>query len=383
MYRHMVAIVIGLAVGAAMAVSPGASRPAEALLPKCGILANFDCIYLALQGDGTGGVTFTSYTFPGGSAQPITLGTCSRQGNINGPSSACVVGIAYTTQSSVTITMQVMVSSGSCFSYQNGSCGAAVNESRTFALSNATPTISDVDFSFSLLNPETMTIHLQGTGTGTVKSSPQGINCPATCTVHFAKGTTVTLTETPTGNAVFAGWGQLCASNGLDSTSCNWSINSTLDISPTFNTPTPPPPTPSPTPAPTATRQPTPAPTPNPTLRPGATPTPRPTSGTVNPTPNAPTSAPASTPATTGPAASAPIASTAEPTAAPVQTTAAVISGAPSLAPLDTAAPDVGQTASSGLSQPLVAGGLIVLLVGIGGGALFFFRRSRGVAPGP
>jgi|GEM_PF-4360534 hypothetical protein len=375
MYRHLLALVIGLAFGAAMAVSPGASRPAEALLPKCGILANFECIYLGLQGDGTGGVTFTSYTFPGGSPQPITLGTCSRQGNINGPASACVVGISYTTQSSVTISMQVMVNSDSCFSYQGGSCGGAVNESKTFALSNATPSISDTDFSFSLLNPETMTIHLQGTGTGTVKSSPQGINCPSTCTVHFAKGTTVTLTETPTGTSVFAGWGQSCFSNGLGSTSCNWTINGTLDISPIFNTPTPPPPTPSPTPAPT----PTPKPTPTPTLKPGATPTPRPTSRTVNPTPGAPTSAPA----TTGSAPSAPAASTPEPTATPGQTADGATAEAPSLAPLDTAPPDVGQTASSDLSRPLLAGGLVVLLVGLGGGALLFFRKSRGVAPGP
>jgi hypothetical protein len=39
-----------------------------------------------------------------------------------------------------------------------------------------------------------------------VTSSPNGINCPGTCTLSVAEGTQVTLTAAPSGAAMFAGW---------------------------------------------------------------------------------------------------------------------------------------------------------------------------------
>ncbi len=45
--------------------------------------------------------------------------------------------------------------------------------------------------------PAVLTVYKDGSGTGSVVSSPAGIDCGATCSVTFAPGTVVTLTATP------------------------------------------------------------------------------------------------------------------------------------------------------------------------------------------
>lgn len=52
----------------------------------------------------------------------------------------------------------------------------------------------------------TLTVSLTGNGTGTVTSTPSGISCPGTCTLSVAEGTQITLSASPTGAAMFAGW---------------------------------------------------------------------------------------------------------------------------------------------------------------------------------
>jgi len=50
-----------------------------------------------------------------------------------------------------------------------------------------------------------------GTGTGTVTSSPAGINCGATCNALFGGGTPVTLTAAPGAGSLFLGWSGACS----------------------------------------------------------------------------------------------------------------------------------------------------------------------------
>jgi hypothetical protein len=340
----------------------------------CGIRTAYMCVYVHIGGDGSGSVTFKSYQLlgVGDTVHTVSLGSCIHEGGVT--SGACTLAFSYQglNPTGVTVAFHSAVQAESCFSYQGGGCTTpAFDESRDFSI---TPTVTDSDFAFNLQNPATMTIHLQGTGSGTVTSSPTGISCPGTCSAHFAAGSHVALTETPASGDTFGGWGQLCASSGLGSPTCTFTMPSTgatIDISPTFNAPTPPPPTPKPTPAPTATPKPTAAPTPTP--RP-TTAGPRPSSGSVNPTPNAPTGAPPT---------SVPVAVTEQPTTAPIATIGGPIAEAsPSLVPLDTAAPDLGGSASSASDKPLLVGGLVVLLIILGGAATFFARRPRGRAPG-
>src|SRR6266571_3586817 len=52
----------------------------------------------------------------------------------------------------------------------------------------------------------TLSVVRQGAGSGTVTSSPAGINCGATCSASYDSGTVVTLTATPAGDSTFTGW---------------------------------------------------------------------------------------------------------------------------------------------------------------------------------
>ncbi len=60
----------------------------------------------------------------------------------------------------------------------------------------------------------TLTVTKAGTGSGTVTSSPAGIDCGAACTASFADGTVVTLTATPATGSVLTGWSGACTGTG-------------------------------------------------------------------------------------------------------------------------------------------------------------------------
>ncbi len=72
-----------------------------------------------------------------------------------------------------------------------------------------------------------------GLGTGTVTSSPSGINCGATCSVVFGEGQAITLTGTPTGETEGVKW------SGCDSVNaegkCLVTMSSSREIGATFN----------------------------------------------------------------------------------------------------------------------------------------------------
>ena len=71
----------------------------------------------------------------------------------------------------------------------------------------------------------------QGSGAGTVTSSPAGLECGATCTAPFAAGSTVTLTAEPDSASAFAGWSGACSgSNPV----CSFSVTSPADVVATF-----------------------------------------------------------------------------------------------------------------------------------------------------
>jgi predicted lipoprotein with Yx(FWY)xxD motif len=78
----------------------------------------------------------------------------------------------------------------------------------------------------------TLSVNTTGTGTGTIQSSPPGIDsCAFSCSQAFDDGTMVTLTATPDAYSTFTGWsGGGCSGSGT----CQITISSDATVTATF-----------------------------------------------------------------------------------------------------------------------------------------------------
>ena len=123
---------------------------------------------------------------------------------------------------------------------------AAVTASHTYASAGTktvTLTVTDADSSINggrtgskaiqvtvQAPTQTLTVATSGNGSGTVGSSPAGINCGATCSHTYATGTGVTLTATPESGSVFSGWSGACSGTGA----CNVTMSQARSVTATF-----------------------------------------------------------------------------------------------------------------------------------------------------
>jgi hypothetical protein len=69
-------------------------------------------------------------------------------------------------------------------------------------------------------------------GSGSISSSPAGINCGSTCAASFSGGTKVTLTATASGGASFTGWNNDCA--GATGNTCTVTMDKARATTATF-----------------------------------------------------------------------------------------------------------------------------------------------------
>ncbi len=80
-----------------------------------------------------------------------------------------------------------------------------------------------------------LSVDKTGNGTGTVSSSPAGINCGADCVANYGDGTSVTLTATTAVGSTFMGWSGDCAGAGT----CTIVMNGARAVTATFTEETP------------------------------------------------------------------------------------------------------------------------------------------------
>ena len=89
-------------------------------------------------------------------------------------------------------------------------------------------------------NTYTLTVNKQGTGSGTVRSNPIGINCGIDCNENYLEGTQVILTATAAQGSVFAGWEGCEIIQGEDNpggtgtSNCRINMNSVRTVTATF-----------------------------------------------------------------------------------------------------------------------------------------------------
>jgi hypothetical protein len=80
------------------------------------------------------------------------------------------------------------------------------------------------------INP-LLTVNRAGSGTGTVTSTPSGINCGTVCSASFPVGPTITLTASPSTTSTFTGWsGGGCTGTGT----CAVTVPAVTSVTATF-----------------------------------------------------------------------------------------------------------------------------------------------------
>ncbi len=79
---------------------------------------------------------------------------------------------------------------------------------------------------------QTLNVNRLGTGSGTVTSSPAGINCGSTCSASFTNATSVSLTQSASGGSTFGGWSGDCTGTGA----CVVTMTQARNVTALFNT---------------------------------------------------------------------------------------------------------------------------------------------------
>jgi Divergent InlB B-repeat domain len=114
--------------------------------------------------------------------------------------------------------------------------GTTYNWRIRFVTASGTFTSANQTFSTGAAQNFALSLTKNGTGSGTVSSTPTGINCGATCSANFTSGASVSLNATPASGSAFAGWGGACSGTGA----CSVTMSAAQSVTATFNAAPPP-----------------------------------------------------------------------------------------------------------------------------------------------
>jgi hypothetical protein len=181
---------------------------------------------------GEKGGGYKRYVWPvrGGDVQKAATLTVSKSGSGTGSVTSAPDGItcgatcAADFANGTVVTLTASPAVGSSFSGWGGACtGSGLCTITIDGTASVTAT-------FILIPSPQLTVTKQGSGTGTVTSSPSGINCGADCSKSWPPGTVVTLTATPAASSTFSGWSGGCSGTGT----CTVTINSNTVVAAAF-----------------------------------------------------------------------------------------------------------------------------------------------------
>jgi virginiamycin B lyase len=142
--------------------------------------------------------------------------TCSASSN------QCAAPFAVGTQ----VTLTASASASSSFSGWNG--GGCSGTSPCVVTMNAALSVTAT---FNPIPSFMLSVVPSGTGSGTVTSSPSGINCGATCNASYQTGTQVVLSAAAANGSTFAGWsGAGCSGDQ----SCSVAITANTNVTASF-----------------------------------------------------------------------------------------------------------------------------------------------------
>lgn len=129
---------------------------------------------------------------------------------------------------STQVTLAATPTTGSAFTGWSGACtGTAAT--CTVTMDQAQNVTADFASMLKILS-----LAKTGSGTGTITSSPAGINCGITCSATYAPSTLITLTATPATGSTFGGWLGACTGTA---TSCTVTLSQSRSVNATFSAP--------------------------------------------------------------------------------------------------------------------------------------------------
>ena len=117
-----------------------------------------------------------------------------------------------------------------------GWTGACTNQQGPCALTMTDTRV--VTARFTAVDTYRLSVSKQGTGQGTVTSTPAGIDCGSSCESSFNDGEEVTLTASAAAGSAFTGWSGACTGTAP----CQVTMDQARSITATFTEDSPPPP---------------------------------------------------------------------------------------------------------------------------------------------
>jgi len=112
--------------------------------------------------------------------------------------------------------------------------GGSVGAVTSYQFTNVTANHS-ISASYAI-NQYTLSVTIEGGGTGSVINSSGSINCPGICSEEYEHSKHVNLTAVPGEGSIFAGWFGDCTGTG---TTCNVTVDRAINVIARFNVPFP------------------------------------------------------------------------------------------------------------------------------------------------